>query len=67
MENNCKVATLTEDPDLHQIKKCEKELLEPHAKPLSELEQVTIGKIHEVDNTMSLTKCKRSPWNTTKE
>ena len=62
-----KVASLTEDTELHQMKESEKELLEPHAKTLSGLKQVIADKIYKDDNRMSLSKYKRSPWNTAKE
>lgn len=44
------MAGLTKDAELHQMKESEKELLGPHAKPLSELEKVTVDKIHKDDN-----------------
>lgn len=61
------MVSLSEDTELHQMKESEKELLEPHAKSLSELEQVTSVKIHKDDNRTSPSKYNRSPWNTTKE
>lgn len=41
------------------MKESEKELLEPHAKTLSGLKQVTVDKIHKDDNRMRLSKYKR--------
>lgn len=44
------MAGLTKDAELHQMKESEKELLGLHAKPLSELEEVTVDKIDKDDN-----------------
>ena len=67
MEINCKVNLQVLQKYRTSLNESEKERLEPHAKPLSELEQVSVEKIHKGDNRMSLLKYKRSLWNTTKE